>query len=181
MRMNRWMLTFCILITPALLCQSGKPTAPASTSDEHIGPPAHPATEDQIREYLALTGVSRAAHTLMATMVKGMRATSAPYYPASLWDDMDAEFQKLDLVAIYVPVYQRYLSEDEMRDVIAFYHSPSGQKLLSVQGFLTRDGQEIMQTKGGEIGAAVYARHKDEIEAAKKQYESNQAKPSGAK
>lgn len=136
-----------------------------------IGPPAHPATQEQIREYMSLAGTARTAHTLMAQQIKAMRATAVPYLPASFWDDLETEFQKIDIVTAAVPIYQRCLSTEDMAQIIAFYRSPPGKRILATQLPITRDSQAALAEVGRQIGERVYAKHKDEIETAKKNYE----------
>ncbi len=112
----------------------------------------------------------------MSSSVKAMQATAAPYYPASFFTDLADAFQKIDVTALDIPIYQKYVSQEEMTSVISFYRSPAGRKLLALQPVLTSEAKVLMRAKGAEIGAAVYAKHKDEIEAAKKKYEGQQSK-----
>ena len=133
---------------------------------------ADQASEDQIREYLSLTGAVKLSHNEMAAALDAMQTTAVPYLPASYWADMKAEFLKMDVASIFVPVYQRYFSHDDMQAVINFYRSPAGKKVLNLQPMVIRDGEVAMRKRGGEIGQAVYARHQDEIEAGKRKYEA---------
>lgn len=152
-------------------------TSPSQTPTavNETAPPAHPATEDQIREYMALTGVAKTTRDLFDSSVGAMQATSAPWYPADFWDDLRSEFFKLDVVSLYIPFYQRYISQADMQAMIVFYRSPAGKNLLAVDPLIVRDAKVVLSERGKEIGEAVYNRHKDEIEAAKKQYEAQHA------
>jgi hypothetical protein len=143
-----------------------------------IAVPDHPATEAQIREYLALTDVSKTTHELLDGMAKAMQSTAVPYLPASYWQDVRGEFAKLDIASLYVPLYQRYFSQEDMQKVIDFYRSPAGKNLMTIQPLLVRDAQSTLGQKGREIGIAIYNRHKDEIDAAKKLYDA-QHPPAG--
>ncbi|MGA8937943.1 MAG: DUF2059 domain-containing protein [Acidobacteriaceae bacterium] len=176
MRIIRLLASTCVLCLAVASSAQQPATTPApatSTSAvSQIAPPAHPATADQIREYMALTGASKTTHDLFNTSVTAMQATSAPWYPASFWTDLRSEFLKLDIVTLYAPYYQRYVSQADMQAAIDFYRSPAGKNLLAVQPLIVRDAKVIMQKKGEDIGIEVYNRHKDEIEAAKKQYEA---------
>jgi hypothetical protein len=86
---------------------------------------------------------------------------------------MNNEFQKVDFVSICVPIYQKYLSQEDMAAIIAFYRSPAGQRILATQGPITRDAQVVMQKAGQEIGERVAERHAAEIEAAEKKYDAD--------
>lgn len=142
-----------------------------------MGPPAHPATEDQIREYMSLIRADKLAHEAMDAGFKAMQTTAAPYYPAAMWDELRAGAQKLDVSAVYVQVYQQYMSQAEMQAVIDFYRSPAGQKLLEAQPLAIRDAKEIMRKKSTEMAEAIVAKYKDQIQAAAKQYDSQHSKP----
>ena len=176
MRIVRLLASTCVIfLAVAMTAQETKvPLAPGTTplAETQIAPPAHPATEDQIREYMQLSGALPITRQLMDKMVHAMQLTAAPYYPASMWDDMRAEFAKLDIISAYVPLYQRYFSQEDMQKVLDFYRSPAGKNLLAIQPLLIHDAQGIMRQKGQDIGLAVYNRHKDEIEAAKKLYDN---------
>jgi uncharacterized protein len=176
MRIVRLLASTCVifLAVAATAQQSTVPLAPGTTplTENQLAPPAHPATEDQIREYLALTDVSKTTHELLDGMAKAMQSTAVPYLPASYWQDVRGEFARLDIASMYVPLYQRYFSQEDMQQVIDFYRSPAGKNLMTIQPLLVRDAQSTLGQKGREIGVAVYNRHKGEIEAAKKSYDS---------
>jgi hypothetical protein len=55
---------------------------------------------------------------------------------------------------IYVPLYAKYLTEQELADDVAFYKSPSGQKVVTVLPAIERDA---MQTAGEAMEAKFMA------------------------
>lgn len=176
-----WMIAGAFLAANMACAQHVSSPAGASAVSQaqasQIGPPAHPATEDQVREYLSLIRADKLAHETLDSSLRAMQTTSAPYYPAAMWADMRAEFQKLDVTAVYVQVYQRYMSQSDMQAVIDFYRSPAGHRLLEAQPFAIRDAQTIVHQKATEMAQAVVAKYKDQIEAAKKQYDSHPSQP----
>jgi hypothetical protein len=144
-------------------------TAPAPQAGVgEVTPPANPATDEQIHQYLALTAAEQAGHQVTAQMVKGMRSSAPAYLSQSFWDDVTAEFAKVDFVAAFTPMYKRYFSQDEMKGILAFYGSPAGKKLLAMQGPILRDTHDELQRIANQVTAAAYAKHKDEIDAAQK-------------
>lgn len=161
--------------TPASTSETHTATTPGSTSSTPDLVPAHPATVEQIHEYYKVTHAIETAHELMSQMVSGMQSTSVPYLPKAFWDDMRSSMMNLDLEAALIPAYQRYFSEEDMASVIAFYKSPAGQRLLEAQPLIESAAGDQLRKAGQEIGHAVYLRHKDEIEAAKKTYDAAQA------
>jgi hypothetical protein len=136
-------------------------------------PPAHPATIPQIKEYWELTHAMVLAHSLMNKTADAMQATSAPYFPKSFWDDLRSSFEHFDLESPMIKAYQRYLSEDDMAQILVFYQSPAGRHFLAAQPLVIAMSQEAVKQAAGELGQQVYDRHKDEIDAAKAKYDTN--------
>jgi hypothetical protein len=63
---------------------------------------------------------------------------------ASVFSERFAERIDLDalLEAVYVPLYDRYFEENELREIVAFYRTPTGRKMITVLPGLTQDGLE---------------------------------------
>jgi len=52
-------------------------------------------------------------------------------------------FNVEEIVLELVPVYDRYFTDEELQDLIDFYQSPTGQKVLEVNPMLLKDSMEI--------------------------------------
>jgi hypothetical protein len=46
------------------------------------------------------------------------------------------------LESVYVPLYDRYFAETELREIVAFYRTPTGRKMIAVLPSLMQDGLE---------------------------------------
>jgi len=168
-------------IGPLVQAQSTQVTQLANQTETtpEVAVPEHPATPDQIREYLSLVNYVGTAHKMMVQMLKASRATSAPYYTASFWDDMESAVLDLDLVTPAIPSYQKYFSEEDMAATITFYKSPAGKRLLQAQPFISSLTGDVLRKAGSEAGRQVGLKHKGEIEALRKQKENSSSKPAG--
>jgi hypothetical protein len=170
MKSKSALLAVALLLTfvPLALAQSDSVNLgnlDATKSDAAtLAPPQHPATEAQIREYLALTHALDVAHKAMAQSLKAARATSAPYFTASFWEDMEKAVMDVDLVTPIVPAYQRYFSEEDMAATLAFYKSPAGSRLLAAQPFISSAAVDAGRKAGEIAGRAVGLKHRDEIQ-----------------
>lgn len=142
--------------------------------------PEHPATPDQVREYFKVVGLDQTVHNIMDQMLKAAQATSAPYYPQSVWDDMRTTFGNYDLLAEMIPIYQRHISQEDMSAILSFYHTPSGQRLLAAQPLMVAEAQAIFPAVGRKLGEEVAARHMEEIKAAKQKYDDDIARKSSS-
>lgn len=171
-----------LVLSATTLLHPARSQAPASsaTSDPapNIAAPEHPATPEQIREYLVLIKYVGTAHKLMGQMLNASRATAAPYYSASFWEDMEKAIMEIDLVTPVIPAYQKYFSQEDMAATIAFYKSPAGQRLLEAQPFISSSAADVLRKAGSEAGREVGLKHKDEIETLmKQQKQESPAKP----
>lgn len=140
-----------------------------------LAPPAHPATPEQIREYLTVTHSDETAHKLMAQSLQAMRAAGNPAIPAVVWEEMGDEFAKFDLITPMISSYQRYLSQEDLAAAIAFYRTDAGQRILASQPYIISAAQDSLRKMGQDIGRQIVERHKSEIEARSKELDAEAA------
>lgn len=58
------------------------------------------------------------------------------------------QFFSDNLVKVYVPIYQKHLTLDDLKKIVAFYESPVGKKLGAVTPAITMEGM----TAGQQLG-----------------------------
>jgi len=138
--------------------------APAASGDiSSLAPPAHPASEAQIREYLALTHTIETAHQLIKDELHTSRTTSAAYLTPGFWDDMEAALMRIDLAQYFIPAFQKYFSEEDMAATIAFYkitHRPTPSECAAFHR-LGREGVADCGWPAGRYGSGQEARRED--------------------
>ena len=121
------------------------------------------AKQRDIRRLLELTGSAQ----LGQQVIKQMMATfkqSSPDVPESFWDEMTKEFDPGTMIDLVVPIYDKHLTHEDIKGLIAFYESPVGRKMTSV---LPAIAQESMQA-GQQWGMDVARRVQQRLEARKK-------------
>ena len=151
--------TFAAAQTAAPVSASAAPKTDISS----LGPPAHPCTEAQIREYLTLNHGFDNAHRLMQQNLHNERAVSTPYLTPGFWDDMEKAMSQVDLAKYFIPAYQKYLSEEDMASVIAFYKTPAGKRILAAQPFIESAIDDTASKAGKQIAIEVGKKHEAEI------------------
>ncbi len=145
-----------------------------------VAPPEHPATPEQIKEYLQLTKSVENAHRAFGQMVDNSKRQAPPYFPADFWVDVDHSFTSIDIASELTPIYQRYFSQEDMAAALAFYKTPAGQRVLSEQPLAAVASSDVLRKDGQRVGQEALARHKDEIDAAQKAAQGGAAGPSAA-
>ncbi|HVY61001.1 MAG TPA: DUF2059 domain-containing protein [Planctomycetota bacterium] len=111
---------------------------------------AHKAKLDDIRKLLDLNGGAASARDVMQQMSTNM-SRMMPQVPPEFWDEFMKEVNPQELIDLSVPVYDKYLEHDDVKALIAFYETPAGKKLASVQ---PKIGLECMQA-GQQWGMAI--------------------------
>ena len=174
MRRTAWLGCFLLIGTLAFAQQttgsaSGPPreTSSAPAADQ---PPVHPVTPAQVHELLELTGAGNLKNQLMRGMMVYMRQSFPAYMPKDVVDDLETSLENADMEPMLVAAYQKHLSTEDATEIIAFYKTPAGKRVISSMPLIVQDLQQGGGKLGEDVAHQVFERHKDEIEAAEKQY-----------
>jgi hypothetical protein len=142
--------------------------------------PEAEATVDQFREYLKLSGVGEIWRaTWIAALDPNWKRVAAPYWPASLEDDMRNEMQNTDLAPAVWSVYHSYFSQHRMSEVNAllrykgvqgYLASPVGRDFCREWALHEDEGHQEIQRLTLEVLTTVYERDKPAVKAARARY-----------
>jgi uncharacterized protein len=132
-----------------------------SVSSPSVAVGAMPSKEDDIRKMLHLTGAGKIGEQIMDQMFDTLRQ-SMRQVPQHVWDEIinefKVEFAADKLIEMNVPIYARHFSQDEIRELIAFYESPIGRKLASVTPLLAKESFEVGVAHGQRVMSNVLER-----------------------
>lgn len=98
-------------------------------------------------------------------MTLNMSKDQYPDLGDEFWNEMSAEFKGTsidELTEMLVPVYKKYLSEDELDEIIAFYNTPAGKKLASSNPQIMQESMSIGQAWGAKLGEKVMRKVMDQ-------------------
>lgn len=134
-----------------------------NSSAPSFPPPEHPATVAQIEQIMTLSHSAENIRLQMKASIADQEKNGPKYLTASFWNDFAAEVDKTNWLTFLTPVYQKYYSTEDATEIIRFYSTPAGQKVLAAaQPFLS----EIMSKStslGRDIGRQVGEKHAAEI------------------
>jgi hypothetical protein len=147
-----------------------------SRSAGNSAPPAHPITLEQTKEMFQLMHFHETMLSMLHANLQAQRER-APFVPEDVWQDFETSFGRADFIPVFLPVYRRYLSEEDAARALDFYRTPAGQHVLAVMPPLMQDVATAAQAKGEEIAQEVFERHHDEIEAAQKKFNQQGTPP----
>jgi len=152
-------------MAPASPSQSS--TAQTTSADV---PPAHPITKAQVDEILQLTHANEVAHQSMRVMWSTMQRSFPPFMPKDVTDELEQRLLAINFEPFALAAYQRHISTEDAAEIIAFYKTAAGQRLLSVMPRIAHEMQLSGGQEGERIAQQVIQAHMDEIRAAAKQY-----------
>ena len=83
-----------------------------------------------------------------------MMKQQSPSVSEATWNAVTEKAKKFfsdNLVKVYVPIYQKHLTLDDLKKIVAFYESPAGKKLGAVTPAITMEGMTAGQQLGMEL------------------------------
>jgi uncharacterized protein len=121
-------------------------------------PADSPATKEDIQRYLEVTQSREMMSKMIDAMMKPMHQMIHEQYekdkdklPADfearltkVTDDYLQKFPWDEIVQAMVPVYQKHLTKGDVDHLVAFYSSPTGQKLLREMPAITSEAMQVM-------------------------------------
>lgn len=122
---------------------------------------AQPATKESIQTLMQTTGAENMAQQ-MASQIIPMLKKLVPEAPDRFWDDFFKEINAEQINELIIPIYQKYLTEQDVQAINAFYQSPAGQKLIRVQPQISKESMIAGQLWGQQIAEKVIAKYKQQ-------------------
>lgn len=128
-----------------------KPRAQAQSPSTGTSPKIDGSKEASIRQLMELTGTKSLGAQMMQTGMEQFRANvteSQPDNPRAkqFIDAFVASFQKHfdpdSLTERIIPIYDKYLSEEDVNGLLQYYRSPLGQRMLKVLPEIARESQQ---------------------------------------
>ncbi len=120
-----------------------------------------PVKEADIRQLLDLTGAAGLATQMMSQMEHGIRPLMTNSLPPGEYREKLVELffekfhSKIDsnqLIALIVPIYDKYYTHAEVKSLIQFYQSPVGKKVVTAMPQILAESQEAGGQWGRQIG-----------------------------
>ena len=144
----------------------------ASVAQQVAAAPNAPSKAD-IHRFLDLMQVRARMEQMMEGMKNGMKTGAEAGFKARVPDATPAQLEKVDALAnvifqdfpidevidAMIPIYQKHITKSDLDEIVAFYSSPVGRRLLKEQPAMMAEGmqagQEIMLRKIPELGKRI--------------------------
>jgi hypothetical protein len=164
-------VVFLLLGAPLVYGQS-TPPAQAPNKDEKSAANAHEnstkpaatigsAKEAAIRKLFEVSGIKESMRSTMAAAMDNIRPTLARSLPpgeyqGKLIDLFIERFQQKvkvdDIVELIIPIYDKYLSMEDVDALTKFYQTPAGKKALATMTLVMVECANVSQKYGEDAG-----------------------------
>jgi hypothetical protein len=121
----------------------------------------------RLLEATGSSGIAKQFGVAMSRAMFDMMKSSRPDFPETALAIMEQETvavfsERLDepdgLLALTVPIYHRYFTHQEVRDLLAFYATPVGKKTVTVMPRLVQESMAVGQAWGQSLGTEIERR-----------------------
>jgi hypothetical protein len=124
------------------------------------------AKQADIRKLLVLTGSAQIGAQVMTQMMASLKQ-AMPQVPERFWHDFQNEVKTDELRELIVPIYDKHLSHDDVKNLIKFYETPTGKHFISEMPGITQESITAGQAWGQAIGRRVMEKLQQESAAQK--------------
>ncbi len=107
-----------------------------------------------LEKLLKLAGTEETFKTAI-NQIFTMFTKQYPEVDEKTWADLKEEFLKTslnELMEIYIPIYKKYLTEDDLKELITFYKTPVGRKYAEYTPIIVQESMIAGQEWGQKIG-----------------------------
>lgn len=79
-----------------------------------------------------------------------------PNVPKEYWDRVIQMLNEEEFLSLIIPIYDKYYTHEEIRELIAFYKTPVGKKTIEILPALTQESMLVGQAWGTKISERIY-------------------------
>lgn len=115
------------------------------------------AKQRDIRKLLKITGAGQMGMDAIDQMLVLQRQAN-PEIPEQFWIEFRKEISANGLTDLIIPSYEKYFTHEDIQELIEFYQSPVGRKMLENQPRLVAESKLAGQQWGSEVAQRVMDR-----------------------
>ena len=108
--------------------------------------------EQNIRRLLALTKASELAQMIANQQFEQLKQTLPSDVPPRVLAIFKEELDAVNYTELMLPIYDKHLTDEEVNDLVAFYETPLGRKLIEILPVIYQEGTAA-GAKRGQLAA----------------------------
>ena len=116
---------------------------------------AVPQDEASIRELIRLSGGNTDnAAIAVKQMIEPMKR-ALPDVPESFWNQEINKVNLDDIIKVYIPIYAKYYTAEDIKALIAFYKSPVGKKVIAKSPVIAEESMTAAEGWGRKLAQQI--------------------------
>jgi hypothetical protein len=109
---------------------------------------------------LRMTGATQGAEQAVDLMLPSLKH-AMPQVPQSVWQELRSEVREEDMIELTYQIWDKHFTAQEIRDLIRFYQSPTGQKIIRETPALQQESLAAGQKWGNQLVSRLLNRLKE--------------------
>lgn len=122
---------------------------------------AEQASAQSVKKLMDKTGAGNLSMQMMEQMIPALK-NMLPNAPETFWEDVMKEIDADGIIGLVIPIYQKYLTEEDVTALNSFYDTSAGKKMVSVQPAIMQESMSIGQAWGQKIAQGVMQKYKEQ-------------------
>jgi uncharacterized protein len=115
---------------------------------------------EKIKQLLELTGSGKMGIQVMDQMISNFKSSHSGVNE-QFWEDFKKEVKAEDFENMIFPIYDKYYTESDIDQLIVFYNSPIGKKMIATMPQVMQESMAAGQKLGKEIAEKFQAKLKE--------------------
>ena len=116
--------------------------------------------QEDIRRLMEVSGAGNLAVQVMNQMLSPIKR-AMPKVPEEFWTKFMAKVDTDELIDVTIPIYAKYFTPDEIKQLLAFYQTPLGQKVIATLPAVMQESMVAGQKWGQQLVPRLF----DELKA----------------
>jgi hypothetical protein len=119
--------------------------------------------KETLKKMMEVSG-SQATYKAAVTQMMSMFKQQKSGVPEVFWEEFEVMANKMageDLLNMLLPIYQKHLSENDVKNIIAFYQTPSGKTFAEKTPLIMQESMAAGQQWGMKIGEELQKKLKE--------------------
>jgi hypothetical protein len=110
--------------------------------------------DEDILKLLILSGADKMSEQMMTAIIPQFKQL-VPDLPDAFWVKFREKININDILFACIPAYNKFYTHDEIKQLIKFYESPLGRKMVEVAPLLAQETMAISQKWGEKLGQEI--------------------------
>lgn len=123
-------LCLALAISPLFAAALATNHTPSPTPQVPFSSPAGPPiTEAELRALFTVSHVAAFSQAVTHEKMEVQRKKLPEWYPQAVWDEIERAIDGIDLPMLALPIYKRYMTQEDIRFLTKFLSTPLGQQM----------------------------------------------------